>query len=119
MSISGTNPDSDSEAVYRSLMAKAARGDLPFSETGGGPSFMLESPKAVIKQSRGAGGRPRAKEAPKARIAEMRAIRKTDPHVAELVNTLIDYLVGSGGVITPANIPYTDTEQPEEGIADF
>ncbi|WP_220222423.1 phage portal protein family protein [Haloplanus salinus] len=119
MSISGANPNSDSDAVYRSLMAKAARGDLPFSETGGGPSFMLESPKAVIKQSRGAGGRPRAKEAPKARIAEMRAIRKTDPHVAELVNTLIDYLVGSGGVITPANIPYTDTEQTDEDIADF
>jgi hypothetical protein len=49
----------------------------------------------------------------------MRAIRRTDPHVAEMVNTLVDYLVGSGFNVAPANIPYTDAGQESSEIADF
>lgn len=85
----------------------------------GGPAFALDSPKAVLKQVGSTDRKPRPTDAPAARIREMRAIRRTDPHVAEMVNTLVDYLVGSGFNVAPMNIPYTQEAQTPEEIADF
>lgn len=81
--------------------------------------FAAESPKAVIRQSSGGGGEPRPQQPPAQAIEEYRLIADTDPHVGEAVNTLVDYLVGSGFSIQPANIPGTDTEQTDEDIADL
>jgi hypothetical protein len=81
--------------------------------------FALDSPKAVIKQSGSTDRKPRPTDPPVNRIREMRAIRRTDPHVAEMVNTLVDYLVGSGFNVAPANVPYTDDGQEPAEIADF
>lgn len=80
--------------------------------------FAADSPKAVIRQTSGGGGEPRPKQPPAQAIEEYRLIADTDPHVGEAVETLVDYLVGSGFTIQPANIPGTDTEQTDEDIAD-
>jgi hypothetical protein len=79
--------------------------------------FAADSPKAVIRQTSGSGGNPRPEQPPAQAIEEYRLIADTDPHVGEAVNTLVDYLVGSGFSIQPANIPGTDTEQTDEDIA--
>jgi hypothetical protein len=79
--------------------------------------FAADSPKAVIKQAGGAGGEPRISQPPAQNILDYRAVADTDPHVAEAVDTLVDYLVGSGFTIQPANIPGTDTQQTDEDIA--
>lgn len=81
--------------------------------------FAADSPKAILAQNAGGGGEPRATQPPAQAIQEYRLIADTDPHVAEAVDTLVDYLVGSGYTIQPANIPGTDTEQTEEDIAEL
>lgn len=82
--------------------------------------FSLDSPKAVMKRGGGAsGGEPDLAEAPEEDIKEHRAIADQDPHIAEGISTLVDYLVGSGIELAPANVPYTDQEQTNEDIADI
>jgi hypothetical protein len=82
--------------------------------------FALDSPTAVVRQTGTAGGgSPRPEPAPAQDIQRFRQIADTDPHVKEAVNTLVDYLVGSGFSIQPANIPGTDTEQTDEDIAEL
>jgi hypothetical protein len=81
--------------------------------------FALDSPQAIVRQQGGSGGSPRPEPAPATDIQNFRQIADTDPHVSEAVNTLVDYLVGSGFAIQPANIPGTDTEQTDEDIADL
>ena len=81
--------------------------------------FALDSPQAVIKQSGGSDGTPQPVEAPEQDIRQHRAIADQDPHVSEAIHTLVDYLVGSGFNIKPANVPFTDQEQTDEDISDF
>ena len=90
-------------------MKRAASGQL---------AFALDRPTAVVKQASGASGRPEIEEADPNQITRYRQIAR-DPHVGDGIDTLVDYLVGSGGAIVPANIPYTDQEQTNEDIADF
>lgn len=80
--------------------------------------FAADSPKAVVRQA-GGGGEPRPATPPAQAIEDHRLIADTDPHVAEAISTLVDYLVGSGFSIQPANIPGTDTEQTDEDIAEL
>ncbi len=80
--------------------------------------FHLDSPRAVIKPANGAGGRPDIEEPDEQRIRKNRQIAR-DPHVAEGIDTLVDYLVGSGYTIKPANIPFTDQDQTDDEIAPF
>lgn len=81
--------------------------------------FAADSPKAVVRQTAGGTGDPRPRQPPAQAIEEYRLIADTDPHVGEAVDTLVDYLVGAGFSIQPANIPGTDTEQTDEDIADL
>lgn len=103
--------------VKDEIQRRASVGELPGQKFPG--QFALDSPKAVVKQSSGRGGTPRASEAPKAKIEEYRLIADTDPHVGEGIDTLVDYLVGSGYNITPANIVGTDKNQSDEDIAEL
>lgn len=80
---------------------------------------MLEQPRAVIKRSSGVSNRPEVSEPPEQKIEQYRIIADMDPHVGEAIDTLVDYLVGSGFSIHPANIPFTDQEQTDEDIAQF
>lgn len=96
--------------VYADMMSRAATGQL---------GFHLEQPKAVVKERSSAGSQPRPSEPPKEQIEENRLIADTDPHVSEAIHTLVDYLVGSGFSIAPANVPFTDQEQTNEDIADL
>lgn len=96
--------------VKREMMRRVNSGELEFA---------MESPQAVIKQSSGAAGEPQPEEAPQNDIREHRAIADQDPHIAEGISTLVDYLVGSGVEVTPANVPFTDQEQTKEDIADL
>lgn len=84
----------------------------------GNLNFALDSPKGAV--TGGAGGEdPRPEEPPDQRIEEFRTIYNTDPHVGEAVDKMVDYLVGSGFSIHPRNVPYTDTEQTDEDIAEM
>ncbi len=96
--------------VKNAMMKRAADGRIGFN---------LEQPTAVIKRPAGASGRPEVSEPPEQNIDKYRIIADTDPHIAEGIDTLVDYLVGSGFSIHPANIPYTDQEQTDEDIAAF
>lgn len=80
--------------------------------------FAADSPTAVVRQGGGGSG-PRPAQPPAQNIEDFRLIADTDPHVGEAVDTLVDYLVGSGFSITPANVPGTDTEQTDEDIAEL
>jgi hypothetical protein len=80
--------------------------------------FAADSPTAVVRQVSG-GGNPRPQQPPAQEIENYRLIADTDPHVGEAVDTLVDYLVGSGFTIQPANIPGTDTEQTDQDIAEL
>lgn len=84
----------------------------------GDVSFASESPQGIVN-SNATGRSARPQQAPAQNIQRYRAIVDTDPHAAEAVNTLVDYLVGSGFSIQPANIPGTDTEQTDEDIAEL
>lgn len=98
--------------VSDQIQEKVESGELP-------TEFAADSPTAVIRQTGGQGGNPRPAQPPAQAIQEYRLIADTDPHVGEAVSTLVDYLVGSGFTIQPANIPGTDTEQTDEDIADL
>ena len=82
-------------------------------------NFSLDSPKAVTRRNSGANGKPRPDEPPDARIDQHRAIRRTDPHVSEMVNTVVDYITGVGFNVAPANIPNTEEGQSDEEVAAF
>jgi hypothetical protein len=97
--------------VAEQIAQMAADGDSEYE-------FAASSPKAVLKQA-SSGGEPRESLPPAQKIEDYRLIADTDPHVAEAVDTLVDYLVGSGFTIQPANIPGTDTEQTDEDIAEL
>ncbi|MFC6953770.1 phage portal protein family protein [Halorubellus litoreus] len=84
----------------------------------GNLEFALEAPIGVVKQ-KGPGGNVRPTDPPVQQITENRLIADTDPHVGEGVQTLVDYLVGSGFVIKPKNIPFTDEEQTHQDIAEL
>ncbi|TQQ81862.1 phage portal protein family protein [Halonotius roseus] len=103
--------------VKDEIQRRASAGDLPGQQYPG--QFALDSPKAVVKQAGGQGGKPRVSEAPEAKIQEYRLIADTDPHVGEAIDTLVDFLVGSGYNITPANVVGTDENQTDEDIADL
>ncbi|WP_241430579.1 phage portal protein [Natronorubrum sulfidifaciens] len=96
--------------VKAAMMKRAADGRI---------GFMLEQPRAVIKRPSGTSGRPEVSEPPEQNIERYRVIADMDPHVGESIDTLVDYLVGSGFSIHPANIPFTDQEQTDEDIAQF
>lgn len=101
--------------VKDEIERRASAGELPGQRYPG--QFALDSPQAVVKQ--GSGGDVRASEAPQQKIEEYRLIADTDPHVGEGIDTLVDYLVGSGYSIQPANIVGTDEEQSDEDISDL
>lgn len=102
--------------IKEEILRRVTTGDLP--EPRGG-TFALSSPQAVVRARAGRGGSPRPSEAPTQKIEEYRLIADTDPHVGEAIDTLVDYLVGSGYSIEPANIVGTDEEQTDEDIADL
>jgi len=71
-----------------------------------GHEFAADSPKGVIKEEQ-AGTQfegERSSEAPKAEIQDNRDVARTDPHVHESVQTLIDWIVGDGFNISPRHI---------------
>ena len=103
--------------IQKQILQRANDGELPGQEYPG--QFALDSPKAVVKRATGSGGKPRETVAPSAKIEEYRLIADTDPHVGEAIATLVDYLVGSGYNIRPANIVGSDEEQTPEDIADL
>jgi hypothetical protein len=88
------------------------------AENSGALDFALESSKAVV-QTTGAGSSPRPEGPPEQRIEEFRTIYDTDPLVGQAVDKMVEYLVGSGFNIEPRNVPFTDTEQTAEDIADL
>lgn len=81
-------------------------------------SFAADSPTAVVRQASG-GSEPRPAQPAGQEIQNYRSIADTDPHVSEAIDTLVDYLVGSGFTVQPANIPGADTEQTDEDIAEL
>lgn len=97
--------------VAEQIHEMAERGDSDYE-------FAADSPTAVVRRTSG-GGEPRPARPPGQDIEDWRLIADTDPHVGEAVETLVDYLVGSGFTIQPANIPGTDTEQTDEDIAEL
>lgn len=80
--------------------------------------FALEGKKGKVRQS-GQGGSPQPRAPPEQRIQESRDLVNSDPHLAEGVNTLVDYLVGSGLRAAPRNIPYTDAKLEIQDIAEL
>jgi len=102
--------------VRQGIIKRANRGDLDgYAAT----EFSLDAPTAVIKQVNASTGEVETTEPPEERIEDFRTIADTDPHIGEGVDTLVDFLVGSGYNIKPANISGTDTEQTDEDIGDF
>lgn len=80
--------------------------------------YAASSPQAIVSQSAGSGGGgPRPVDSPAQKIQDYRLIADTDPLVGEAIETLTDYVVGSGFNIQPANVPGTDQEQTAEDIA--
>ncbi len=103
--------------VRKAIIERAARGEIDGYDAP--TTFSLDQPTGVIKQVNPATGEVRPSEPPEDRIEEFRILADTDPHVGEAIDTLVDFLVGSGFNIQPANIPGTDTEQTDEDIGDF
>ncbi len=107
-----------SNDVRQSIYERVRNGDVDGVDAS---NFALDSPKAVIKEGNsgsGVGG-SRATEAPENEIEDFREIADTDPHVNEAIDTLVDFLVGSGFNVQPANIPGTDEGQTPEDIAEL
>ncbi|MFC7191864.1 hypothetical protein ACFQL7_20915 [Halocatena marina] len=107
-------------SVEQAIKQRAVAGEIDgVSPTDAKAAFALNSPTAVVKRTSGQGGKPRPSEPPVQKIQEYRLIADTDPHVGEAIDTLVDYLVGSGFSIEPANIVGTDEQQTPEDIAEI
>lgn len=91
---------------------------LEEAEDSGKLDFALESPKAAVKATSG-GRDPRPEKAPDRRIEEFRTIYNSDPLIGQAVDKVVENLVGSGFNIEPRNVPYTETEQTSEDIAEM
>ncbi|UBF22700.1 portal protein [Halorubrum tailed virus 27] len=114
MEVTPKNSLSVEDAIFES--ARAGQLDLDDEQVA---NFSLDSPKAVLRRNQGASGTPRPEEPPQNRIDQFRAIRRTDPHVSEMVNTVVDYITGVGFNVAPANIPETEEGQTPEEVAAF
>jgi hypothetical protein len=79
-------------------------------------SFALENQKGAIRRSQG-GKKPRPRQPPTKKIKNSRNLVDNDPHLAEGIGTLVDYLVGEGVFVGPRNIPYTDAQLTSQDIA--
>ena len=97
-------------------MERANRGDVNGYEA---TEFSLDSPTAVVKQSNLGRRGVQSTDPPKKRIEEFRTMADSDPHIGEGIDTLVDFLVGSGYNINPANISGTNTTQTDSDIGDF
>lgn len=105
--------------VKEGIIERAVAGEIDGVSPGDAKStFALDTPTAVVKQT-GNSGTPRPSEPPTQKIQDYRLIADTDPHIGEGIATLVDYLVGSGYSIQPANIVGTDQEQSPEDIANI
>jgi hypothetical protein len=81
----------------------------------GGMSFAATSQKGAIVEEGARRERARLKGTETDRIDEHREIRRTDPHVREAVETLLDWVCGDGYNFSPRNIEGTEiTQTPEE-----
>lgn len=79
--------------------------------------FAADSPKGVIKEEQ-AGNQfegERSSEAPKGEIQDHRDITRTDPHVHEGLQTLVDWIVGDGFNIAPRHISGVNGSSSETG----
>lgn len=108
-------------SIRDGILERAASGDI---EGISSSEFALDAPKAKIhpaSSGAGAGGAKgvRPTDPPEQRIKDFRTIADTDPHIGEGVNTLVDFLVGSGFSVQPANIPGTNEVQTDKDIADL
>lgn len=84
--------------------------------------FVADSPKGVIKTTSTAVSSStvtgeRTSEPPKDAIEEHRTVYRTDPHVGQSVNVVLDWMLSDGFNISPRNIPDTDEEQNNDDIA--
>lgn len=79
--------------------------------------FALDSPKAVLHRSQNGSVQPF--EAPEQDIRQRRETVDGDPNLAEGIDTLVDYLVGTGGSVQPRNVPFTDAQLTQQDIADM
>lgn len=105
--------------VKQGIIERAVAGDIDgVSPDDAKATFALDTPTAVVKQT-GNSGTPRPSEPPTEKISEYRLIADTDPHVGEGIATIVDYLVGSGYSIQPANIVGTDKQQSPQDIANL
>jgi hypothetical protein len=84
------------------------------SDSGG--EFAADSPKGAVKRANSS-DENRTTDAPQRLIDEHRAIAYGDPHIGEGVQTIVDYVCGTGYNLSPRNIPYTGEEQTEEDLA--
>lgn len=84
----------------------------------GGREYSADSPKGVVVEEGGIPERSRTRGAPQDVIEEMRAIKDTDPHVNEAVNTLVDWICGDGYSIVEKKLGGVDVvgETEEEAI---
>ena len=92
---------------------------LKEAEDSGRLDFALESSKAVTHKPGQGQSKPRPEKPPERRITEFRTIYNSDPLVGQAVDKMVEYLVGSGFNINPRNVPYTDTDQTHEDIAEL
>lgn len=69
--------------------------------------FALDSPKGSIRQT-GSGGDPEPVSAPRQLIDETRAAVRDNPTLGEGLETLTDYVVGTGFSVQPRNVPGVD-----------
>ncbi|WP_330630673.1 phage portal protein family protein [Halocatena halophila] len=105
--------------VKEGIIQRAVAGEIDgVSPNDAKSTFALDSSTAVVKRT-GNSGTPRPSEPPTQKIQDYRLIADTDPHIGEGINTLVDYLVGSGFSIQPANIVGTDQEQNAEDISNL
>jgi hypothetical protein len=81
-----------------------------------GGDFAADSPKGAVKRS-GGSAEERTTAAPQDDIELHRATAYNDPHIGEGIQTIVDYVCGTGYNLSPRNIPYTGDQQTEEDIS--
>lgn len=83
--------------------------------------FAADSPKGAIKETRNNSGDtfagPRSSEAPKQEIEDHRNVARTDPHVHESLQTIVDYVCGDGFNISPRHIAGVNGSGGESGAS--